>query len=99
MKGGIRLSRAAQHDIATAKQWYAQQDVKGLDLRFRYELDQIFQQIEAFPAGYPVAYKDVRRANLHRFPYAVFYHSRDNSSYVIAVCHQARHPGIWKRRR
>lgn len=99
MASHIRLSRPAQRDIAVAKDWYADQQVPNLDLRFLYELEAVFQYVEAYPAGYPVVHKDVRRANLSRFPYAVFYHLRDDRPYVLAVMHHARHPSLWKRRR
>lgn len=99
MTSRIRLSRPAHQDIAAAKEWYAQQPVPNLDLRFQLELEDVFRQMETFPAGYPVLYKDVRRANLNRFPYAVFYHLRNDNPYVLAVLHHARHPRTWKRRR
>ncbi len=99
MTSRIRLSAAAQRDIVAAKEWYAEQQVPNLDLRFQRELESVFEKMETFPAGYPVVYKDVRRANLHRFPYAVFYHLRDDNPYVLAVVHHARHPRVWKRRR
>ena len=99
MTNRIRLSRPAQQDIAAAQEWYADQPVPNLDLRFQRELEDIFEQIESIPAGYPAIYKDIRRANLHRFPYAVFYHLRAETPYVLAVVHHARHPRTWKRRR
>ena len=95
----IQLSSAAQQDIATAKQWYVDRLVPDLDLRFLQELERIFTQIESFPAGFPVVYKDVRKASLHRFPYSVFYHRRGDNLYILAVVHHARHPNVWKKRR
>ena len=95
----ILLSAAAQRDIAAAKEWYADQQIPGLELRFQRELEGTLQQIESFPVGYPVVHKNVRRANLHRFPYGVFYHLRGDTPYVLAVMHHARHPRAWKGRR
>ncbi len=95
----IRLSSAAQDDIAATQEWYAEQPVPDLDLRFQRELEDILTKIEAFPKGFQVTLKDIRRANLDRFPYAVFYHLRDHRPYVLAVLHQARHPKTWIKRR
>ena len=95
----IHFGKSARKDISHAKEWHAEQDVPDLDLRFRRELEALFEQIEAFPESFPVVYKDVRRASLKRFPYAVFYHSRSESLFVLGVVHHARHPHVWQRRR
>ena len=93
----IRLSAEAKEDVREARDWYAGQR-PGLDLEFRDELDHTISRIRAFPEGYPVVHKDVRRANLHRFPYGVFYHRRKEGWLVLAVIHHARHPRNWQRR-
>ncbi len=94
----IRLSSAAKEDVREAKEWYAERKL-GLDLEFRSELDRTLDRIRAFPESYPVIYKDLRRANLRRFPYGVFYHRRPNDYLVVAIIHHARHPRHWQRRR
>lgn len=99
MTASIRISAAAQRDIEAAKEWYAAQQVPGLDLRFRREVEQVLQRVEDLPLGFPLVHKDVRRANLHRFPYSVFYHQRAGAPFVLAVTHHARHPRVWQRRR
>ena len=98
MTSRVRVSAAAQRDLAAAKEWYAEQPTPDLDRRFQLELEKVFQQMDGFPTSFPVVYKDVRRAILHRFPYAVFYHLRSSTPYVLAVVHQARDPRVWKRR-
>ena len=98
MTSRVLLSAAAQRDIAAVKEWYAEQPTPDLDLRFQSELDKVFQQIDEFPASYSIVYKDVRRAILNRFPYAIFFHLRSNIPYVLAVVHQARDPRVWKLR-
>ncbi len=94
----IRLSVAAKRDVREAQEWYAQQK-PDLDLEFRDELERTLDHIRAFPESYPVVHRDVRRANLHRFPYSVFYHRREKGLFVLAVMHHARHPRHWQRRR
>lgn len=99
MTNRIRISGTAQQDIVAAKEWYVEQAGRDLEIRFQRELEGTFQQIETFPESFPVVYKDIRRANLHRFPYGVFYHRRVDHLYVLAVTHHARRPRVWKRRR
>ncbi|MCP4663962.1 MAG: type II toxin-antitoxin system RelE/ParE family toxin [bacterium] len=94
----IRLSVAAKRDVREVQEWYATQK-PDLDLEFRDELERTLGHIRAFPESCAVVYKDVRRANLHRFPYGVFYHRRKNDLFVLAIMHHARHPRHWQRRR
>ena len=94
----LRLGAEAQRDVADAKAWYLDQ-APGLDLRFQEELERTFRQVETFPAGYVIVHRDIRRANLHRFPYAVLYRRRRDHLFVLAVFHHARDPRVWKSRR
>ena len=94
----VRFSLEAKLDVREAQEWYAAKK-RGLDLEFREELDRTIDRIRAFPESYPVIYRDVRRANLRRFPYGIFYHRRNSGWFVLAVLHHARHPRRWQRRR
>jgi hypothetical protein len=40
----------------------------------------------------------LRRANLHKFPYGIFYVQRKDHLFVLGVVHHARDPRVWKRR-
>jgi len=93
----IRLSSAASEDVREAQAWYAGQ-ATGLDLEFRRELDRVLERIRTYPAGFPQIHRSIRRANLRRFPYGVFYVRRDDHLFVLAVAHHARSPSHWKRR-
>ncbi len=94
----VRLGAEAKQDVREAKEWYAERK-PGLDLEFRDELDRTIGRIQAFAESYAIVHKDVRRASLRRFPYAVFYHRRESGWFVLAVVHHARHPRSWQRRR
>lgn len=92
-----RLSSAAERDVLEAQQWYARQ-APGLDLAFRDELDRVLIQIRTYPASFAVVHENVRRANLRRFPFGVFYVQRRDRIFVLGVVHHARHPSRWKNR-
>lgn len=93
----LRLSSAAHQDIVEAQTWYSRQRPE-LDLAFREDLDRVLERIRAFPAGFPVVFKAVRRANLRQFPYSVFYVQRRDHLFVLGVVHHARSPRHWMRR-
>jgi plasmid stabilization system protein ParE len=61
------LGAAAQQDVASIKEWYAEQPVPDLDLGFQHELEQTLGKIEEFPSGFQVVHRDIRKANLRRF--------------------------------
>jgi len=92
-----RLSSAAERDILEAQRWYARQ-VPGLNLGFRDELDRTLTLVREHPAGFPILYENIRRANLRRFPFAVFYVQRKGHVFVLGVVHHARDPRRWKSR-
>jgi plasmid stabilization system protein ParE len=50
------------------------------------------------PLGYQVLFREVRRALLRRFPYAVFFKNHEEVVIVIAVLHMRRDPDAWKSR-
>lgn len=93
----LRLSSAAQRDLLEAQAWYSEQGV-GLDLSFREDLDRLLDRIRAFPAGFPIVYKAIRRANLRQFPYSIFYVQRRDHLFVLGIVHHARSPRHWMRR-
>jgi len=48
---------------------------------------------------FPVVYKSIRRALLHRFPYALmFVIEADETLTVIACFHGSRDPAHWQKR-
>jgi len=42
--------------------------------------------------------RNVRKFLLARFPYSVYYLSRDDEVLILAVAHGSRRPGYWRHR-
>jgi toxin ParE1/3/4 len=93
----LRFSSAAEKDLIEAQAWYADQ-APDLDLAFRDELDHTLLQMRTYPAGFPMVHESIRRANLRRFPYSVFYVERRDHLFLLGIVHQSRSPSFWKRR-
>ncbi len=98
MKTPLRLTAAAKRDVFKARAWYLEEAPAVAD-EFRDDLRTLMVRIEEIPTLYPVVHREVRRGNLARFPYAVFYRVRLEEIQVIAVMHQARDPRRWLGRR
>ena len=88
----------AQDDIEAAALWYEVQRT-GLGERFVSEVDVLIDRIRSHPLQFPPIEPPVRRALLHRFPYALYFVSEDEGGgVVLAVLHQHRNPDAWRDR-
>jgi plasmid stabilization system protein ParE len=91
----VSLRSEAAAEIARARSWY--EDHKpGLGVAFEETLTATLGLIRENPKAFPVAHRDVRRALLHRFPYAVYYQLRRNSIRIVACLHQRRDRRSWE---
>jgi hypothetical protein len=66
--------------------------------RFVAELDHAVAQIVAAPQQWPAYLHGTRFFRLHHFPYLVVFQESATSVQVIAVAHDKRRPGYWRRR-
>ena len=87
----------AEADLEDAAQWY-EEERAGLAARFLSEVDRTFARIRASPLQFPTVAGNVRRALLHTFPYAVYFHLSEETVLVLAVLHLRRHPKVWRGR-
>lgn len=76
--------------------WYEDQRV-GLGEEFLAAVDATFDAIERIPEMFRRVHGEVRRANVSRFPYAVFYRIEPKNVAVLTVLHTARDPKLWPR--
>lgn len=97
MSRPVIFRSAAQQDIADAYQWYEARQ-PNLGAAFMDEIGKVEQLLGTDPELFNLMRGEVRRAILHRFPYAVFYVVRPDFISVVAVLHHARHPQTWQRR-
>ena len=93
----VRVRDLSEADIKKARIRYGREDER-LGIRFTHELRTLVDRIGALPDQFPEVGKGVRRALLHRFPYAAYFVRRKDVAIVIAVLHQHRRPGSWKPR-
>lgn len=88
----------AEMDIAEAAIWYNfQRD--GLGEEFLLALEAKFNEIQRNPHQFNIIYKNVRRAFPNRFPYGIFFITRENIIYIVAIVHTSRNPVVWKKRK
>jgi plasmid stabilization system protein ParE len=77
--------------------WYESQQL-GLGDEFIDCVDEMLSRICLMPEAYAVVYRDVRRAVVQRFPFAVYYRIVSSRVIVTAIFHGRRDPKSWQAR-
>jgi len=88
---------SALADIEAAREWYEAQR-PGLGDRFLDAVDSAVDSVAAFPAAYPIEYRNARRFLLEGFPYSLYYRVEDDAVAVVACMHAVRDPARKRRR-
>jgi toxin ParE1/3/4 len=98
MKLEIRLSPGAKADLTDATDYYARHAPDVIPI-FLDSVRYCFERIIADPHSYPIASGTrVRKAQVRRFPFTVFYTPRSDHVWIYSVFHTSRNPIIWQGR-
>jgi plasmid stabilization system protein ParE len=97
MNWTLRIRPQARLEIMEAVGWYAEQESRTA-VNFAKALDATLLRIRENPLQYQVVHRELRRAGLHRFPYAVIYTVMDREVVVLGVVHAHRDPRRWRNR-
>lgn len=90
--------RKVGRDLASAFEYYEGQ-AAGLGDQFLGGIDAAFDAIGHYPEMFASVHREVRRALVARFPYAVFYRVEASRIVVLTVLHTARDPRLWPQSR
>ena len=93
----IRFQPEAEAELAEARVWYGLQR-DGLDATLMRRIDETLQRIVEAPNTYPLVYRQLRRAVVRQFPFAIFYEPTPDEIRVFAVYHSRRDPKRLKSR-
>ena len=80
-----------------AQDWY-EGEAPGVGRQFREAIDTLTQRLCANPRQFPVVFKNVDRALLHRFPFSLLYVIEGETLLVISCFHASRDPAQWQKR-
>lgn len=81
----------AQLEVSDAYKWYNQAHI-GMGSAFLEELERTNAFLTSNPHLYPSVEQEMRRANLSRFPYSLFYVIDGDAVNVLSCFHQHRDP-------
>ena len=76
-------------DFQTGYGWY-EDECAGLGMEFAAEFRAAYKKLRCSPLLYAVRFSGIRRINLDRFPYGIFYTIHRNEIRVLAVLHDSR---------
>jgi plasmid stabilization system protein ParE len=98
----VSLVEEAAEEGEEAASWYESQR-NGLGREFREALAQSIDNLRNnYVSGtiWPglLGERGVRRIRMGRFPYHVVFIGDDQKTIVLAIAHQRRRPGYWRRR-
>jgi plasmid stabilization system protein ParE len=95
----LLIQRAARQDLEDATAWYRERNPTIAE-RFVGELRRTLVLVEKFPstgARVPSANADARRLPIDGFPYHLVFQEFADRVEVLAVAHDRRRPGYWRR--
>ena len=76
-------------DLQSAFDWY-EDELPGLGGEFRDDFRRAYRKLNQSPLLYAVRFADIRRLNLDRFPYGIFYFVEGGELRVLAVLYGSR---------
>ena len=91
------VRQAAEQDLEEACAWYEKRQ-PGLGRQLLQCVEETLVRLQQWPEFGLTVYKQLRRANVRRFPYGVFYQVVHDRIIVVGVLHGRRAPRRWKSR-
>jgi plasmid stabilization system protein ParE len=79
--------------------YYEEAATTRLADEFYAELRHLMSEAAARPESFAVRERDIRRVNLHRFPYHFLFRVLGDAVRILVVRHHSRHPSLGARRR
>ncbi len=86
-------------DIDTIMSYYEQVATPELANEFYAELRHFMTEAATRPESFSIRDRDLRRANLQRFPYHFLFRIVGNVVRILVVRHHSRHPSLGIERR
>ncbi len=90
----VKFAEEAVYEFRDSVKWH-ESKAEGLGLRFTDEIDSTVERIKLNPELYREVAKDIRRIQVNRFPYSIFYKIEDDILIILRVFHNKRKPVEW----
>jgi plasmid stabilization system protein ParE len=94
----IRHTSAVDREILEAVACYLSEESPQSAEPFDAEVQEAEHLIALQPELYPIAEAGIRYKRLEAFPFSVLYSIEEEEIVIVAVAHDKRKPGYWKKR-
>ena len=86
-------------DVDRIMAYYDEMTTPQLANEFYTELRHFMAEAAVRPESFAIRERDIRRVNLHRFPYHFLFRIVGDTVRILVVRHHSRHPSLGIRRR
>lgn len=93
----IEFHQLALSEYRKARRRYARGNIEVAQ-RFVREVTDALERIAIDPEAHPIEADHFRWARVRRFPYRLIFERDSLGVFIVAVAHNARRPGYWRRR-
>jgi plasmid stabilization system protein ParE len=90
----IEFHPEAETELDEAMAWYESQK-EGLSQDFFDDYNAVENRLKDMPEQFQIVEGLIRRANLSKFPFSIFFVIKQISVFIFAVFHQKRNPKEW----
>ena len=90
----IEFHPEAETELDEAMSWYESQK-EGLSQDFFDDYNAVENRLKEMPEQFQIVEGQVRRANLSKFPFSIFFVIKRISVFIFAIFHQKRNPKEW----
>lgn len=93
----LEFFEEAAAEVEEDRSWYRKRS-ESAEAGFLRELDHAITQVVDAPAQWPPYLAGTRRYVFPRYPYSLVYFVEDDIIRVVAVAHDNKRPGYWRKR-
>jgi plasmid stabilization system protein ParE len=93
----LQFFEEASDEVEESRAWYRKRSLAA-ERGFLDELDHAIQQVIAAPLRWPRYLGGARRYVFRTYPYSLVYFLENDTINVVAVAHEKRKPGYWRKR-
>jgi toxin ParE1/3/4 len=93
----LHFFEQADEEVEESRRWYREHS-EPAESAFLRELDHAAEVILDSPHRWPAYLAGTRRYVFPSYPYSLIYFVEAETIHVVAVAHQSRRPGYWRKR-
>jgi toxin ParE1/3/4 len=90
----VRFAEEAASEFRRSVEWYDSKS-NGLGFVFTNEIDSALERIKLNPSSYREIVNGIRRIQVNKFPFSIYYRLEGETLVVLRVFHNKRKPIQW----